>query len=45
MNGGLGGASILLYVAVTSTLQRLLVQARARRLPVSNRQPESVSTP
>jgi hypothetical protein len=42
-NGGLGGASILLYVAVTYTLQRLLVQARARRLPVSDRQPESLT--
>jgi hypothetical protein len=42
-NGGVGGASILLYVAVTYTVQRLIVLARARRVPVSGRQPESLT--
>lgn len=42
-NGGLGAASILLYVAVTYTLQRLLAQTLARRLPVSDRRPESLT--
>jgi hypothetical protein len=42
-NGGVGAASILLYVAVTYTVQRLIVQARARRTPVSGRQPESLT--
>jgi hypothetical protein len=42
-NGGVAGASILLYVAVTYTVQRLIVQARAQRIPVSGRQPESLT--
>jgi hypothetical protein len=42
-NGGVGGASILLYVAVTYTVQRLIVLAHARRIPVSGRQPESLT--
>jgi hypothetical protein len=35
-NGGLAGSTILLYLAVTYTVQRLIMQARAQRLPVSN---------
>jgi hypothetical protein len=42
-NGGVAGASILLYVAVTYTVQRLIVQARARRIPVSDRERESLT--
>jgi hypothetical protein len=42
-DGGVAGASILLYVAVTYTVQRLIVLARARRIPVSGRQPESLT--
>jgi hypothetical protein len=33
-NGGLAGSTILLYVAVTYTVQRLIMQARAQRLPL-----------
>jgi hypothetical protein len=33
-NGGLAGSTILLYLAVTYTVQRLIMQARAQRLPV-----------
>jgi hypothetical protein len=29
---GLGGASLTLYFAVTYTIQRLMIQARARRI-------------
>ena len=32
-NGGLAGSTILLYLAVTYTVQRLIMQARAQRLP------------
>jgi hypothetical protein len=35
-NGGLAGSTILLYLAVTYTVQRLIMQARAQRLPASN---------
>jgi hypothetical protein len=42
-DGGVAGASILLYLAVTYTVQRLIVQARAQRIPVAARQPESVT--
>jgi hypothetical protein len=31
-NAGLGAATLLLYLAVTDTVQRLVVQARARRI-------------
>jgi hypothetical protein len=33
-NGGLAGSTILLYLAVTYTVQRLIMQARAQRLPL-----------
>src|ERR1700761_3515725 len=33
-NGGLAGSTILLYLAVTYTVQRLIMQARAQRLPM-----------
>jgi hypothetical protein len=33
-NGGLAGSTILLYLAVTYTVQRVIMQARAQRLPV-----------
>jgi len=42
-DGGVAGTSILLYLAVTYTVQRLLVQARAQRLPVSDRPAESLT--
>jgi hypothetical protein len=42
-NGGVGGASILLYLAITYTIQRLIVLARTRRIPVSGGQPESLT--
>lgn len=42
-NGGVGGASILLYLAITYTIQRLIVLARARRIPVSGHQPQSLT--
>lgn len=32
-NGGLAGSTILIYLAVTYTVQRLTMQARAQRLP------------
>lgn len=35
-NGGLAGSTILLYLAVTYTVQRLIMQARAQRLPASS---------
>ena len=41
-NGGVAGASILLYLAITYTVQRLIVQARAQRIPVSDSQPRSL---
>ena len=34
--GSLAGSTILLYLAVTYTVQRLIMQARAQRLPASN---------
>jgi hypothetical protein len=34
--GSLAGSTILLYLVVTYTVQRLIMQARAQRLPVSN---------
>ena len=34
--GSLAGSTILLYLAVTYTVQRLVMQARAQRLPASN---------
>jgi hypothetical protein len=34
--GSLGSASILLYLAVTFTVHRLVVQYRAQRLPLAN---------
>mgnify|MGYP001404504019 CR=1 FL=1 len=34
-HGDLGSASILLYLAVTFTVQRLVVQRRAQRLPIA----------
>jgi hypothetical protein len=37
-NGGLAGSTILLYLAVTYTVQRLIMQARAQRLPVGGGQ-------
>jgi hypothetical protein len=37
-NGGVAGASILLYLAVTYTVQRLIVQTRAQRIAVGDRQ-------
>jgi hypothetical protein len=33
-NGGLAGSTILIYLAVTYTVQRLIMQARAQRLPM-----------
>ncbi len=33
-NGGLAGATLLLYLAVTYTVQRVIMQARAQRLPL-----------
>ena len=33
-NGGLAGSTILLYLAITYTIQRLIMQARAQRLPM-----------
>jgi hypothetical protein len=42
-NGGVAGASILLYLAVTYTIQRLIVQARAQRIPVGDRRAESLT--
>ena len=42
-DGGVAGASILLYLAITYTVQRLIVQARARRIQVSDSQPESLT--
>jgi hypothetical protein len=35
-NGGVGGASILLYLAITYTVQRLIVQTRAQRIPAGD---------
>jgi hypothetical protein len=32
-NGGLAGSTILIYLAVTYTVQRVMMQARAQRLP------------
>ena len=33
-NGGLAGSTILIYLAVTYTVQRVIMQARAQRLPL-----------
>jgi hypothetical protein len=33
-NGGLAGSTILIYLAVTYTVQRVIMQARAHRLPL-----------
>jgi hypothetical protein len=33
-NGGLAGSAILIYLAVTYTVQRVIMQARAQRLPL-----------
>ena len=35
-DGGIAGASLLLYLAVTFTVQRVIMQARARRIPATN---------
>lgn len=35
-NGGLAGSTILLYLAVTYSVQRLIMQARAQRRPASH---------
>jgi hypothetical protein len=35
-NGGLAGSTILIYLAVTYTVQRLIMQARAQRLPAGD---------
>ena len=35
-DGGIAGASLLLFLAVTFTVQRVIMQARARRIPVTN---------
>ncbi len=35
---GLGTASLLLYLGVTFTIQRLILQARAQRIPGAGRQ-------
>lgn len=43
-NGGLGGASILLYLAITYSVQRLIMQARARRIPAGASAPQSLSS-
>jgi hypothetical protein len=37
-NAGLGSASLLLYLAVTFTIQRLILQARAQRIASANPQ-------
>jgi len=42
-SGGVAGSSILLYLAVTYTVQRLIVQARAQRIPAAGRQRESLT--
>ena len=34
-NGGLAGSSIFLYLAVTYTIQRVVMQARAQKLPLA----------
>lgn len=41
--GSLAGSSILLYLAVTYTVQRLIVQYRAQRLPLPGRQAEPLA--
>jgi hypothetical protein len=38
-DGGIAGASLLLYLAVTFTVQRVIMQARARRIPVPTNHP------
>jgi len=43
-NGGVGGASILLYLAITYTIQRLIVQARAQRIPAADTTSQSLSS-
>ena len=42
-DGGIAGASLLLYLAVTFTVQRVIMQARARRIPVTNYSAQSVT--
>jgi ABC-type Co2+ transport system permease subunit len=43
-NGGLAGSTILIYLAVTYTVQRLIMQARAQRLPVDGGQASSLTS-
>jgi hypothetical protein len=43
-NGGLAGSTILLYLAVTYTAQRVIMQARAQRLPSGGGQAGSFSS-
>jgi hypothetical protein len=42
---GLGSASLLLYFGVTFTIQRLILQARAQRIPGSSPRNTGVPTP
>jgi hypothetical protein len=41
---GLGAASLLLYLAVTFTIQRLILQARAQRMPGAGQRDSSART-
>jgi hypothetical protein len=42
-NGGIAGASLLLYLAVTYTVQRVITQGRARRIPVTDHSAQSLT--
>jgi hypothetical protein len=42
-NGGIAGASLLLYLALTYTMQRVIMQARARRIPVTGHSAPSLT--
>jgi hypothetical protein len=43
-NGGLAGSTILIYLAITYTVQRVIMQARAQRLPMDGGPASSVTS-